>query len=207
MWTSTEAASLSRAPLSSSGLESALVRALEARSLPLAMPEPKRQRERVVRRAVMSSSRPTWIKPGRMTRRMTALMLSEIMRSPAENASWMPCLARTSSPMRLLSNTTRALLRTASSLSAVSACSRRRRPSNPKGMVAKTTTKAPSSRAMRVRMGAPPEPVPPPSPTQRNTILRPLMAERTSFSASIMTFCPRSGSPPVPRPLVRFRPS
>ena len=39
-----------------------------------AMPEPKRQRERLVRSALIRSSRPTLIRPGRITRRMTALI-------------------------------------------------------------------------------------------------------------------------------------
>ena len=206
-WTSTVWASLSSAPWSSSGLLSAFFKALAARSLPSARPEPKRQRERFVRSALTSSSSPTLIKPGRTTRRMTALIDSQIMWSAAEKASWMPCLARTSSPMRLLSKVTSALDRTASSLSAVSAWSRRRLPSKANGMVAKTTTKAPSSRAMRVTMGAAPEPVPPPRPVQRKTIRRSLIEARIWSSASITAWWPSSGSPPEPRPFVRFTPS
>ena len=49
----------------------------------------------------------------------------------------------------------------------------RRRPSKANGRVAKTTTKAPASRAMRAITGAAPEPVPPPRPTQRKTMFRP----------------------------------
>ena len=119
----------------------------------------------------------------------------------------MPCLARTSSPMRLLSNVTNAFDKTASSLSAVSACSRRRRPSKAKGMVAKTTTNAPSSRAIRVTIGAAPEPVPPPRPVQRKTMRRPLMEARICSSDSKTAWWPSSGSPPEPRPLVRLTPS
>ena len=206
-WTSTVWASLRSAPWSSSGLLSAFFKALAARSLPSPRPEPKRQRERFVRSALMSSSSPTLIRPGRTTRRMTALIDSQMMWSAAEKASWMPCLARTSSPMRLLSKVTNALDRTASSLSAVSAWSCRRLPSKANGMVAKTTTKAPSSRAMRVTMGAAPEPVPPPRPVQRKTIRQSLIEARIWPSASSTAWWPSAGSPPEPRPRVRLTPS
>ena len=78
-WTSTVCASLSSAPWSSSGLFKAFFKAFAARSLPSARPEPKRQRERFVRRALIRSSSPTLIRPGRTTRRMTALIDSQIM--------------------------------------------------------------------------------------------------------------------------------
>ena len=163
---------------------SAFFNALAARSLPSAMPEPKRQRERLARSAVIKSSSPTLIKPGRATRRITALIDSQTMSSAAAKASWTPCLASTNSPMRLLSKVTRAFDKTASSLSEASACSRRRLPSKAKGMVAKTTMNAPSSRAIRVTIGAAPEPVPPPRPVQRKTIRRPLMDARICSSDS-----------------------
>ena len=146
------------------------------------------------------------IRPGLTTRRVTALIESEIILSQAAKASWMPCLARTSSPMRSLSKVTTALDNTDNSLSAVSACSLRRFPSNSNGMVAKITTKAPSSRAMRAISGAAPEPVPPPRPTHRKTSCLPRSASRSSSSASSAARAPISGSPPAPSPLVRFLP-
>jgi len=136
-----------------------------------------------------------------------ALMLSEMSRSPAAKASWMPSLARTSSPMRALSKVTRALERAASSLRDVSACSRRREPSKGKGMVTKGTKKAPSSRAIRATRGEAPEPVPPPRPAQRKTMLCPLIMARISSSDSLAAWPPRSGSPPVPSPFVKLEPS
>ena len=74
-------------------------------------------------------------------------------------------------------------------------------------MVAKTTTKAPASLARRTAIGAAPDPVPPPRPTQMKTILRSRNTSRISFSDSKIAFSPISGSPPAPRPFVRLGPN
>ena len=170
--------------MSSSGLVSAFSNAACERFSPSDIPDPNRQRERVASSAETRSSKPTLMIPGRTTKRMTALIDSEIMRSAAANASWIPFLARMSSPIRPFSKVTRAFANTASSLRASSACCRRLFPSKLKGMVANITTKAFSSRAMRVINGAAPEPVPPPKPTHKKMIWCPRMASLIDSSDS-----------------------
>ena len=139
--------SLSRLPRSRSGLTKAFFSACCARFSPRAIPDPKRQRDLGELRAAIRSSRPILTRPGRITIRVTARILSETMRSAAEKASCTPCLARTSSPILVLSKVIRAFARVESSARASSACSRRRAPSKLKGVVANTTVNAPSSRA------------------------------------------------------------
>ena len=86
--------------------------------------------------------------------------------------------------------------------SPTAAASVRRLPSKPKGRVTTATVSAPISRAIFATSGAPPVPVPPPSPAAMNTRSLPRSARRTCSSLSRTACSPRWGSPPVPRPRV-----
>jgi hypothetical protein len=61
-----------------------------------------------------------------------------------------------------------------SSVMPISACVARLRPSNPNGLVTTPIVSAAMSRAISAMTGAPPVPVPPPSPAVMNTMSEPL---------------------------------
>ena len=61
-----------------------------------------------------------------------------------------------------------------------SACDWRRRPSKPKGRVTTPMVSAPRERATRATTGAPPVPVPPPSPAVTKTMSAPLSTSSIS---------------------------
>ena len=63
----------------------------------------------------------------------------------------------------------------------LSACAARRLPSKPNGLVTTPIVSAPSDLAIAATTGAPPVPVPPPSPAVTNTMSAPL---RTSSISS-----------------------
>ncbi len=58
----------------------------------------------------------------------------------------------------------------------------RRLPSKENGRVTTPMVSAPSARAMRATIGAPPVPVPPPSPAVTNTMSAPLSASSMSWA-------------------------
>ena len=62
----------------------------------------------------------------------------------------------------------------------VSACAARRRPSKPNGRVTTPMVSAPSARAISATTGAPPVPVPPPSPAVTKTMSAPLSTSSIS---------------------------
>ena len=157
--------------------------------------------------AVSSSSMPMRIKPGWATRVVTARTLCEMIWSAAANACWIPSFGSTSEPMRSLSKVISAFETRCSLASASSACAWRRLPSNENGILTKTTTKAPCSCAMRAISGVAPEPVPPPSPAQMKTSLRPSSEAAISLAEAWAACRPISGSPPAPRPCSRSLPS
>jgi len=87
-----------------------------------------------------------------------------------------------------------------------SACWARRRPSNEKGLVTTPMVKAPSERAILATTGAPPVPVPPPSPAVTKTMSAPFRASSIWSEWSSAAWRPFSGSAPAPKPRVRSRP-
>ena len=82
----------------------------------------------------------------------------------------------------------------------------RRRPSNANGRVTTPMVRAPRLRAMRATTGAPPVPVPPPSPAVTNTMSAPFMTSSISSAWSSAAWVPTSGLAPAPRPRVSSRP-
>ena len=88
----------------------------------------------------------------------------------------------------------------------LSACTARRRPSNENGRVTIEIVNAPRPRAISATMGAPPVPVPPPSPAVMNTMSAPLRTSSISSRWSSAAWRPISGSEPAPRPRVSCRP-
>ena len=82
----------------------------------------------------------------------------------------------------------------------------RRRPSKPNGRVTTPMVSAPSERAIFATTGAPPVPVPPPSPAVTNTMSAPLRTSSISSVWSSAALRPTSGSAPAPSPRVSSRP-
>ena len=88
-----------------------------------------------------------------------------------------------------------------------SACSARRAPSNSNGRVTTPTVSAPiSSLAISATTGAPPVPVPPPSPAVTKTMSAPFSDSLISSWLSSAAAKPTSGLAPAPRPLVSSEP-
>ena len=78
----------------------------------------------------------------------------------------------------------------------------RRLPSKRNGLVTMASVTAPSSRATAAITGAPPVPVPPPSPAVTNTRSAPLSADLSWSREASIASRPTSGSAPPPRPWV-----
>ena len=87
-----------------------------------------------------------------------------------------------------------------------SACIARGRPSKVNGRVTTPIVTAPSAFAISATTGAPPVPVPPPSPAVMKTMSEPFRASSISPRCSSAAWRPISGSLPAPRPRVRLRP-
>ena len=83
----------------------------------------------------------------------------------------------------------------------------RRRPSKVNGRVTTPMVRAPRPRAIRATTGAPPVPVPPPSPAVTKTMSAPLRTSSISSAWSSAAFLPTSGSAPAPSPRVSSRPT
>ena len=94
-----------------------------------------------------------------------------------------------------------------SSVMPFSACVARRLPSKLKGRVTTPIVRAPSLRAMLATTGAPPVPVPPPSPAVTKTMSAPLRTSSISSRWSSAARRPTSGAAPAPRPRVSSRPT
>ncbi len=89
----------------------------------------------------------------------------------------------------------------------VSAWTARRLPSNPNGRVTTPMVSAPSERATLATTGAPPVPVPPPSPAVTKTMSAPLSTSSISSRWSIAAWAPTSGFAPAPSPRVSSLPT
>ena len=97
--------------------------------------------------------------------------------SATRNASIIDvCLSSTDSSL-LFGTTISVSTSSASASIPTSAACARREPSKPNGLVTIPTVSAPSSRAMRATIGAPPVPVPPPSPAVLKTMSEPLSSD------------------------------
>ena len=88
-----------------------------------------------------------------------------------------------------------------------SACALRRRPSKENGRVTTPIVSAPISLAIRATTGAPPVPVPPPSPAVTNTMSAPRSTSTISSRWSSAAWPPTSGLAPAPSPRVSSRPT
>ena len=82
----------------------------------------------------------------------------------------------------------------------------RRLPSKENGRVTTPMVKIPMARAMSATTGAPPVPVPPPSPAVMKTMSASFSASSISARWSSAAWRPISGSLPAPRPRVSWRP-
>ncbi len=83
----------------------------------------------------------------------------------------------------------------------------RRRPSKVNGRVTTPMVRAPSERAMLATTGAPPVPVPPPSPAVTKTMSAPLRTSSISSRWSSAALRPTAGLAPAPSPRVSSRPT
>ena len=88
------------------------------------------------------------------------------------------CLSSTDSS-RLFGTTISVSTSSASASTPRSACSPRREPSKPNGLVTIATVSAPTSRAMRATIGAAPVPVPPPAPAVMKIMSEPFSSALT----------------------------
>ena len=124
------------------------------------------------------------------------------MSSACWNASTTLALRSTTSSRRSLGMemTVSATSRRASMPSSAWRC--RRLPSNPNGLVTMAMVTAPSSRAICATTGAPPVPVPPPSPAVTNTRSAPRSAALSWSRLTSMASRPTSGLAPPPSPCV-----
>ncbi|CAB4894650.1 unannotated protein [freshwater metagenome] len=88
----------------------------------------------------------------------------------------------------------------------ISACEVLRLPSKENGRVTTPTVRAPKSIAIFATIGAPPVPVPPPSPAVTKTISAPRRSSSISSAESSAACRPISGAAPAPSPRVTFLP-
>ena len=89
----------------------------------------------------------------------------------------------------------------------ISACDALRLPSKPNGLVTTPIVSAPRDRATFATTGAPPVPVPPPSPAVTKTMSAPLRTSSISSRWSSAALAPTSGLAPAPSPRVSSRPT
>ena len=190
---------------SSSGLETAISAAATARSSPRAEPMPIRA-EPASAITDFTSAKSRLIRPG--------VVIRSVMPETPWRSTWSACLnASRTETLRSLIERSRSLgitirVSTSSRSAAIpsSAELARRRPSKANGRVTTPIVRAPSERAIRATMGAPPVPVPPPSPAVTNTMSAPLMTSSISSAWSSAAREPTSGLAPAPRPRVSSRP-
>ena len=153
-----------------------------------------------------TSAKSRLIRPGVVIR-------SVIPETPC-SSTWSACLnASSTDTLRSLIDSSRSLGMTMRVSTSSRSCEipssaelARRRPSNAKGRVTTPMVSAPSERAMRATTGAPPVPVPPPSPAVTKTMSAPLMTSSISSAWSSAALAPTSGLAPAPRPRVSSRP-
>ncbi len=190
---------------SSSGLETAISAAATERSSPRAEPMPIRA-EPALAMTDFTSAKSRLIRPG--------VVIRSVMPETPCSSTWSACLkASSTETLRSLIESSRSLgitisVSTSSRSAAMpsSAELARRRPSKANGRVTTPMVSAPSERAIRATTGAPPVPVPPPSPAVTKTMSAPLMTSSISSEWSSAACVPTSGLAPAPRPRVSSRP-
>ena len=190
---------------SSSGLETACSAATTERSSPRAEPMPIRA-DPALAITDFTSAKSRLIRPG--------VVIRSVMPETPCSSTWSACLkASRTLTLRSLIDSSRSLgmtmrVSTSSRSFAMpsSAELARRRPSKAKGLVTTPIVSAPSDRAILATTGAPPVPVPPPSPAVTNTMSAPLMTSSISSEWSSAAWVPTSGLAPAPRPRVSSRP-
>ena len=190
---------------SSSGLDTAISAAATERSSPRAEPMPI-SAEPALAITDLTSAKSRLIRPG--------VVIRSVMPETPWSSTWSACLkASSTETLRSLIDSSRSLgitmrVSTSSRSAAMpsSAAVARRRPSKANGRVTTPMVSAPSERAMRATTGAPPVPVPPPSPAVTNTMSAPLMTSSISSAWSSAARVPTSGLAPAPRPRVSSRP-
>ena len=190
---------------SSSGLETAISAAATERSSPRAEPMPI-SAEPALAITDFTSAKSRLISPG--------VVIRSVMPQTPWRRTWSACLkASRTETLRSEIESSRSLgmtmrVSTSSRRLAMpsSAELARRRPSKANGRVTTPMVSAPSERAMRATTGAPPVPVPPPSPAVTKTMSAPLRTSSISSAWSSAAWWPTSGLAPAPRPRVSSRP-
>ncbi len=191
---------------SSSGLDTALSAATAARCSPRAEPMPIRA-EPASDMTDLTSAKSRLIRPGVVMRSVMPETPWCRTWSAWRNESSRLTLGSLIDSSRSLGMTIRVSTSSRSAWMPASAWPERLRPSNLNGRVTTPIVSAPSERAMRATTGAPPVPVPPPSPAVTKTMSAPLMAASISSAWSSAARLPISGLAPAPSPRVESRPT
>ena len=190
---------------SRSGEETAVRAASAARFSPEATPMPI-SAEPASRMIVRTSAKSRLTIPGTVIRSVMPWTPWRRMSSAIRNASVTGVFFSTTCSRRSFSITIRVSTRSRRFWIPTSACSARRRPSNPNGFVTTPTVSASSSRPSSATIGAPPVPVPPPSPAVTKIMSAPLSASFSSSRLSCAAAWPTAGSAPAPSPRVSLEP-
>ncbi len=191
---------------SRSGEEIAISAAATARSSPRAEPMPMRA-EPASDMTDLTSAKSRLIRPG--------VVMRSVMPWTPLRRTWSADLKASSTETwrseiessRSLGMTMRVSTSSRSSAMPSSAWLARRRPSKVNGRVTTPMVRAPSERAMLATTGAPPVPVPPPSPAVTKTMSAPLRTSSISSRWSSAALRPTAGFAPAPRPRVSSRPT
>ena len=191
---------------SSSGELIALPAACTARPSPRAEPMPI---SAVPAPAItdFTSAKSTLIRPGVVIRSVMPWTPLSSTSSADRNASISETPRSPSCSSRSLGMTIRVSHSLRSCWMPSSAWPPRRLPSKANGRVTTPMVSAPSLRAMDATTGAPPVPVPPPSPAVTKTMSAPLSTSSISSRWSSAALRPTSGLAPAPRPRVSSRPT
>ncbi len=191
---------------SSSGEEIAITAAALARSSPRAEPMPI-SAEPASDITDLTSAKSRLIRPGVVIRSVMPWTPESSTWSAERNASSTLTWRSEMDSSRSLGITIRVSTCSRSEAMPSSAWLARRRPSKVKGRVTTPMVSAPSERAMLATTGAPPVPVPPPSPAVTKTMSAPLRTSSISSRWSSAALRPTSGLAPAPRPRVSSRPT
>ncbi len=191
---------------SSSGEEIASSAAWTARSSPRAEPMPM-SADPAPCMTDLTSAKSRLIRPGVVMRSVMPWTPDSSTWSALRKASSMETLRSLIDSRRSLGMTMRVSTSSRRLPMPDSAWLARRRPSKVNGRVTTPMVSAPRLRAILATTGAPPVPVPPPSPAVTKTMSAPWMTSSISWAWSSAAFLPTSGSAPAPSPRVSSRPT
>ena len=149
-----------------------------------------------------TSAKSRLMSPGTVIRSLMPWTPWRSTSSTTRKASTMDVSVLTTSLSRSLGMVMSVSTLSRSSSAAFSALSRRRAPSQLKGLVTTPMVSAPRSRAISAMTGAAPEPVPPPMPAVMKTMSESRSASAIFSESSSAARWPMLGSPPAPRPRV-----